>query len=110
SYLTSVAKEIDQPPRDASLSIAEGKVLPTPAYQGRQVQIDTTAIDIVLALQKLEPGSVVVHTRTLTPTLTNEAMEPAIAQAQAFLKEPIELYLGDQVWTWEPERIGSFIS
>jgi vancomycin resistance protein YoaR len=110
SYLTDIAKEIDQPPRDAALNIAEGKVLPTPAYQGRQAQIDTTAVDIVLALQKLEPATVVVRTRTLTPTITNEAMEPAIAQAQKFLKEPIEFYLDDQVWTWEPERIGSLIS
>jgi len=67
AYLTEMAAELEQPPRDAALSFAEGKVLPTAARPGRQVLADASAIDIMRGLQTLEPQSVVLRTRTLAP-------------------------------------------
>ncbi len=58
----------------------------------------------------LEPAGVTLRTRELEPNLTDENLEPAIIQAHAFLKEPLLLRHGEQVWAWEPERIASFIS
>jgi len=51
-YLTGIAAELERPPRDAALSFAEGKVLPTAAQLGRQALADASAIDIMRGLQK----------------------------------------------------------
>jgi vancomycin resistance protein YoaR len=110
SYLSSLAAEVERPPRDAALSIAEGKVLPTPALLGRQVLADATAVDVIHALQQVEPAAVTLRTRVLEPNLTDADLEPAITQARAFLQEPLLLRHGEQVWAWEPDRIASFIS
>ena len=58
AYLSSLAPEVERPPRDAALSIAEGRPLPTPAQAGRQVLADATAIDILRSLQRLEPATI----------------------------------------------------
>jgi vancomycin resistance protein YoaR len=109
-YLNSIAPEIERPPRDAALSIAEGKVLPTAARTGRQVLVDATVIDVMRALQKLEPANVVLRTRTLTPILTDEKIAPSVADARTLLKGPLLLRHGTQTWSWGPEKIAELLS
>ena len=100
AYLTGIAAELEQPPRDAALSFAEGKVLPTAARPGRQALADASAIDIMRGLQTLEPQSVVLRTRTLAPAITDAGMAPAITDARALLAGPLMLRRAEQSWTW----------
>ncbi|MEO7909288.1 MAG: peptidoglycan binding domain-containing protein, partial [Roseiflexaceae bacterium] len=109
AYLTSIAAELEQPPRDAALSFAEGKVLPTAARPGRQALADASAIDIMRGLQTLEPQSVVLRTRTLTPALTDAGMAPAIADARALLAAPLVLRRAEQSWTWQPNKLAELL-
>jgi vancomycin resistance protein YoaR len=110
TYLTGIAAELEQPPRDAALSFAEGKVLPTAARPGRQALADASAIDIMRGLQTLEPQSVVLRTRTLAPALTDAGMAPAIADARALLASPLVLRRAEQSWTWQPNKLAELLA
>jgi len=109
AYLTGIAAELEQPPRDAALSFAEGKVLPTAARPGRQALADASAIDIMRGLQTLEPQNVVLRTRTLAPALTDAGIAPAIADARALLAAPLVLRRADQSWTWQPNKLAELL-
>jgi vancomycin resistance protein YoaR len=110
AYLSGLALNVEQPPRNAALSIAEGKVLPTAGQPGRQTLIDATIADIVQALQTLEPQTVALQTRDLKPTLDNEGIAQAVDDARALLKEPMTLKQGERSWTWEPADIAAFLA
>jgi vancomycin resistance protein YoaR len=110
AYLSSLALEIEHPPRDAALSIAEGKPLPTPAQSGRQLLADATAIDILRSLQQMEPTSIALRTRVLEPSLGDERMAVALSDARALLKQPLALKHGTQSWSWDAEKIASFLA
>jgi vancomycin resistance protein YoaR len=110
SYLSSLAAEIERPPRDAALSIAEGRPLPTPAQPGRQLLADATAIDILQSLQRLEPANIALRTRVLAPSLSDAGMAEALDDARALLKQPLVLKHGAQSWNWDAEKITSFLA
>jgi len=110
AYLSGIASELEHPPRDAALSFAEGKVLPTAARPGRQVLADATAIDVMRALQTLESQSVVMRTRTLPPTLTDAGMAQAIDDARALLASPLVLRRAEQSWTWPPNKLAELLA
>lgn len=109
-YLTGLAGEIEQPPHDAALSIAAGKVLPTAARAGRQLLVDATALDILRVLQSLEPHTVPLRTRLLEPTLADEDIAGAVADAELLLSRPLELRQGERRWTWDQERIAEMLT
>jgi len=110
AYLTGIAAELERPPRDAALSFAEGKVLPTAARPGRQALADASAIDIMRGLQTLESQSVVLRTRTLAPALTDAGLAPAIADARALLAGPLVLRRAEQSWTWQPNKLAELLA
>jgi vancomycin resistance protein YoaR len=110
AYLTGIAAELEQPPRDAALSFAEGKVLPTAARPGRQTLVDSSAIDIMRGLQTLEPQSVVLRTRTLAPAITDAGMAQAITDARALLAGPLVLRRAEQSWTWQPNKLAELLA
>jgi vancomycin resistance protein YoaR len=110
AYLTGISADLEQPPRDAALSIAEGRVLPTPARPGRQALVDATAIDVLRALQTMQPQTVVQRTRTLTPALTDAGIAQAADDARALLNGPLILRRDTQSWTWTPEKIAELLA
>lgn len=110
AYLAGLALNVEQPPRNAALSIAEGNVLPTAGKPGRQTLVDATIADIVPALQSLEPQTIALHTRDLKPTLDNEGIAQAVDDARTLLKAPMTLKQGERSWTWEPEDIATFLA
>ena len=109
TYLTEIARELEQPPHNAALSVAAGKVIPTAAAQGRQVLADATSRDVLHALQTLVPQQVAVRTRLLAPTLSDAGIAKAIADARTLLEQPLVLRQGDRSWTWEPDRIAELL-
>ncbi len=110
SYLAGIAGELDRPPRDAALSLAEGKVIPTAAQPGRQALAGATMVDVLNALQTLAPQTVALRTRTLAPTLTDAGAAPAIAEAQALLGGPLTLRRETQSWTWDTAKIAELLA
>jgi vancomycin resistance protein YoaR len=110
AYLSGIAAELEQPSQDAALSIAAGKVLPTPARQGRQLLVDETAIDVLRALQSLTPRTVVLRTRVLAPALGDEDIAGAVADARLMLAAPLTLRQGERSWTWEVDRVAELLA
>lgn len=108
-YLTSLSAPIEYAPRDATLSIAGGTVVGTPGIDGRQVLIDQSINDILLALQTLTPQQVTLRTRNLEPTVTSTALQAAEEQARALLSSPIVLTRGEQSWTWELAKLAEVL-
>jgi vancomycin resistance protein YoaR len=109
AYLISLSADIEQPPRDAALSLASGKVLPAAARQGRQVLIDDTTIDIMRALQTLAPQEIALRTRTLAPRIDDAGVAAAVDEARTLLKSPLRLRQGARDWTWDAERIAALV-
>jgi vancomycin resistance protein YoaR len=110
AYLAGIGIEIEQPPRDGALSIADGKVLPTPARTGRQVLADATLLDVLHALQTLEPQSVVLRTRSLEPALTDAEIAPAAAEARKLLSAPLVLKRENETWTWDQAKLAELLA
>lgn len=111
-YLLTLTPHIEYPPRDAVLSIAEGNVVGIPGATGRQLLIDETANDIILALQTLEPHYVVLRTRELEPIINNAALEVAQTQAQQFLNTTLVFTRSvesDNVWEWKTEKLARLL-
>lgn len=108
-YLQTLSAVVEQPPRDAALSVAEGKVIGTPSNPGRQLLADATSTDIVHALQLLRPQTIALRTRELAPAIDDTALAEAQKTATTLLNGPINLVQGERNWLWEPKRIAELI-
>jgi vancomycin resistance protein YoaR len=109
-YLLQVSDAIEQPPRDAAVSIAAGKVLPTSARIGRQMLIDQTSIEVMQTLQSLQSHTIAIRTRTLMPQIDDAGIVAAVDEARLLLKRPLRLRQGTRDWTWDEERIANLIA
>ncbi|MCU0493221.1 MAG: VanW family protein [Chloroflexaceae bacterium] len=109
NYLVSLASQVEQPPQDAALSVAEGKVIGTPSASGRQFLVDSTANDVLLALQTLQPQQVNLRTRTLEPSINDTALLLAQTEAKALLSSPLVLNHNGRNWTWQPARLAELL-
>ncbi|PDW03878.1 VanW family protein [Candidatus Viridilinea mediisalina] len=108
-YLLSLAPPIETPPQNAALSLTAAHVLGTPGQPGKQLLVDATANDLMLALRDLRPKQVAVRTRLLEPSVSDAALAVAEERAKALLQAPIQMQRGDEVWLWEPERLAELL-
>ena len=110
AYLLSLTPQIERPAQDAALSIAAARVVGTPSTPGVQMLVDATTNDVLLALRDLRPREVPIRTRTLVPTIADEALVAAQARANELLRSSLELRRGEQVWVWKPERLAELLA
>jgi vancomycin resistance protein YoaR len=108
-YLLEIAKGVDQPPQDAQLQIAGGRVVITPARPGRQVLIDDTVRDALAALQTLTPQEAPLRTRVLQPAIDDADVAPVARLAETILAGPLTLTAGDQRWAWSQAELGMLL-
>jgi vancomycin resistance protein YoaR len=108
-YLVTLAPTVEQPPRDAALSVAEGKVIGTPSAAGRQLLAPETTNDTLLALRTLSPQTVALRTRELAPTVGDATLARAQGTAQTLLSSPLTLVDGDRSWTWTSDKLADFL-
>ncbi|HEX6288279.1 MAG TPA: VanW family protein [Herpetosiphonaceae bacterium] len=109
SYLRGIASKVEQPPTEATLTIAEAKVQTTDSVKGRMVLIDETATEIVGALQTLQPQAVTLRTRDLNPRLSTEAIAEARRTTEAMLSSPLELVFKDKTYELDQPTIADMI-
>ncbi|RRR74195.1 MAG: vanomycin resistance protein VanB [Candidatus Viridilinea halotolerans] len=109
NYLLSLAPFVEQAPQNPALSLAAAHVLGTLGQPGKQLLVDATANDILLALRELRPSQVAVRTRMLAPGVGDEALRAAETRAQALLQTPIAMRRGEQIWLWEAERLAELL-
>ena len=108
-YLQGLASQVDRAPNNAALSIAAAKVVGTPSTPGQQTLVDATAAEIALALRTLQPQTLDLQTRPLAPSVGDEALVVAQAQALALLERPLLLTRGPEQWVWGPDKLAELL-
>lgn len=108
-YLLTVAAEIERPPENAALSLAEGKIIGTPSSEGYQLLIDESSKDIMAALRTLTPQEVTLRTRRLEPSINDADLIAAQDTARRLLSSPLVMTHGERSWTWEPMRVAEMV-
>ncbi|NJN67755.1 MAG: vanomycin resistance protein VanB [Chloroflexaceae bacterium] len=111
NYLSHLSATVETPPQNASLSVAAGKVIGTPATPGVQLLAHETAVDLARSLGTLTPQQCPLRTRQLPPTIGNEALVEAQERARGFLDSTLILTHSAQAsyWTWEPEQLATLL-
>lgn len=94
AFLTQIAAQINQPVRDATLSINGYDIQTTPAQSGRQLDITSTLGFLDGSLTALAPGGEMPLVIRETPALAFDA-ESAANRARAALSGPLLLVADD---------------
>ncbi|MBV9788732.1 MAG: VanW family protein [Chloroflexi bacterium] len=109
SYLTGIVTELEQPPTEATLTIAEAQVQTTDSVKGRMALIDDTASEVVRSLQTLQPQTVALRTRELEPRLSSDSIAEARRTAEAMLASPLELVFNEASYELDQATIADMI-
>lgn len=109
SYLTGIVTELEQPPTEATLMIAEAQVQTTDSVKGRMALIDDTASEVVRSLQTLQPQTVALRTRELEPRLSSDSIAEARRTAEAMLSSPLELVFNETSYELDQATIADMI-
>lgn len=109
NYLLNLSRTIEAPPRDANLYIDAGYVTTISAETGRQLLVDPTMQDVLVALQTLQPQTVSLRTRLLPPAVADAGIADVQQRLQKLLQGPVTLTAGEQQWTWTPAEVGQLV-
>ena len=108
--LERIAREIEEPPREARLSLKpDQKIAVVADKPGKGLDIDRSAEQIEAALRSASPGPVDLVILDVQPVVSAQILEEARRQATAMLSGPLVLRLGDKSWTWRREKIASVL-
>lgn len=113
-YLETLAKQVELPPVDATLSFDGLTPVATEARAGRALDVDATLSALYPILTSLSPVGIRLTTREVQPAISNA--EPGRAEAERILSGPLVLTLttpleGDPVpWVIPPEQLVTMLS
>ncbi|PDW02925.1 VanW family protein [Candidatus Viridilinea mediisalina] len=116
-YLLHIAAEVEQPTRAADLRLEGPEVLVQTEAWGTQVLIDETLADLTAVVQRLEPRSLALRTRTLEPSVRDSDIAPVAEELHLLLSGPVTLY-GDTgtcaargcSWELTPAQIATWLT
>jgi vancomycin resistance protein YoaR len=114
--LSQVARQIDQPMVNASLTIKGSDVSTTKAQVGRQLDISATLAQIRLKTQTLQDGVVGLVINEQQPTVMDVTQQ--VVQVRSLLSQPLTLTLPDDQpdksssgpWVIDQAALGNMIS
>jgi vancomycin resistance protein YoaR len=107
AYLSRLAPQVDQPPRDASVRVEGLHVAVTPAQNGRS--LDGTMM-IERMRQRVLGGDrsdLALAFRETAPLITNA--DTAKAQAEAILAAPVKLTFNNRAWAIDQAALAAMI-
>ncbi len=108
--LERIAREIEEPPREARLSLKpDQKIAVVADKPGKRLDIDRSAEQVEAALRSASPGPVDLVILDVQPVVSAQILEEARRQATVMLSGPLVLRLGDKSWTWRREKIASVL-
>lgn len=112
AYIQKIGAPIEKGPIEASIGIDPilGKASSTDSAEGRMLLLDETAEQAIVGLSKLEPQTVSIHTRTLTPHLQSQNIADAKRTVDAMLQGPLELHFQDQTFAISQTEIADMIT
>jgi vancomycin resistance protein YoaR len=108
-YLETLARQVDLPSTDATLSLDGVTPVVNPAQPGRYLDVEATMAALTPAVTRLAPVQVDLVVRALAPSVADAGL--AQAEAEALLNGPLTLVLahpreGDPgPWVFSPEQL-----
>ncbi len=109
AYLTTIAAELEQSPRNAHVAVVGGQVAHTTALAGRQVLVDATLQDFLASVHLLQPQTVIIRTQLLRPLVEDDGVAETQQQLLALLREPVTVATGGREWTWDMPQLGQLV-
>lgn len=109
TYLSTIAADVEQPPIEAALTVAEAKVQARDSVDGRMVLLDDTAADIVQQVKLLKPRAVTLRTADLKPLLGTASIAEARRTTEAMLATPLGLKFKDKTFELDQATLAEMI-
>ena len=111
-YLQTVAKEIDQPVKEASLELEDTDVIVHDGQVGLEVDITETLVLIEQAMVEMQSGEVLISVRETPPEVMT--VGPQAELAREMLNMPLVLTASDSkdepiTWTITPEELAAML-
>ena len=113
-FLSNIAREIDKPAVDATLSLNGTQVVVTPGQTGRSLDISASLVLITLQLESLRDGILDLYIHEAAPVILDASAEADLARR--ILSEPLVLSLpGSEAnsagpWTIQPEQLAQMLT
>lgn len=113
-YLSDIAKQINQPVTEASLSLNGTEVVTQPGQVGRELKIDATLIYLGAQLQTFSDGEVPLVVQELQPQILDVSAQANAAKQ--ILSQPLTLTLPDATqgdpgpYVYNPQILVNLIS
>lgn len=113
-YLQALAKEIDVPPVDATLTLQGLRPVSTPARAGRALDVEAALGALRRSLQNPDGPRVALVVREVPPQVADA--DAARAQAEALLSAPFTLLLPDPrpgdpgPWSLRPDQLAGMLT
>jgi vancomycin resistance protein YoaR len=108
-YVAGIARELEVTPIEATLQIADGRVLTTPARIGRQVLVNDAVAQLSAGLQAFRPVAIDLQVRDITPQMLDQPVRSAAAELSTMLSGPVTLTVGEQTYAWQPTDIARLL-
>jgi vancomycin resistance protein YoaR len=112
-YLETLARQVDLPPTDATLSLDGITPVVSPGQPGRYLDVEATVAGLAPAVTRLAPAEVELVVREISPPIADA--EPARAEAEALLVGPLTLVLADPQegdpgpWVLSPGQLAAML-
>ncbi len=108
--LERIAREIEESPREARLSLKpDQKIAVVADSPGQSLDVETSADRIEAALRSASAGPVDLAIVDVQPVVSAQLLEEARRQATVMLSGPVVLRLGDKSWTWQRQKIAAIL-
>jgi len=108
--LGQIARELDQPNREAAIVLNGLKPVLVEGQPGRTLNADRAAATIVGALASLTRAETPLPVDVERVTVTAADLRPVLAQTRRALSAPIRLELGKTWWRLRPTRIAELLA
>ena len=114
NFLQSISTEVDEPVKEAGLSVVGTDVVATPGQAGRSVNLDATLIYLTGQLQSFRDGEVPLVVQNVEPKVMDLSAQAEVARS--ILSQPLTLAVpnaqaGDPgPWVYEPAVLANMIA
>ena len=105
-----VDRDINQHPKDAALSVVDGKAFMDQSQDGLVVDRDGARAMIMSSLQSMGSFSGTLPVQTVPAAVHTNDLLDLQTKLTAALASPIKLTFGKSKWTLTPQQLGTFVT
>ncbi len=113
AYLAGIAGQVNQPARDATLTINDLQAVAEPSETGREVNVEATLAALQQQIIQLESGQVALIIEDIPPKIASA--EDVAQTINQILSNPLEVYIDEPIpgdpgpWQASPEALSDMI-